>query len=57
MEVLVLTPNRMRAHLEFTTTETSDKLWMLSTNPKVLVSLKKIMIELVMQIWKINLEP
>lgn len=46
----------MRTHLEFTTTETSEKLWMLLTNPKVLVSLSKITIELVVN-WKINLEP
>jgi hypothetical protein len=54
MEVLVLTPNKMRTHLEFTTTVTSDKLWMLVTNPKVLVSLRKIMIELVMQIGNLT---
>ncbi len=44
----------MRTHLEFTTTENSDKLWMLLTDPKVLISLRKIMIEMVMQIGKLT---
>jgi hypothetical protein len=42
MEILLLTPNRMRTHLEFTTTENSDKLWMLLTDPKVVMQIGKL---------------